>query len=143
MAYIPVVSGGAQPVFVTDTRNGAVAQSANLGAQSVTNFQGPKLDFFGITANGNLWLANVGAVNSFLSNTLTSIQQTTTVAIYQVSPTTSTLFNVAVYPTGAETTATILAQAVLANNAGNAIYGIPSLGWSSASNIATFQTQNN
>ena len=41
MAYITIVSGGAQPVFATDVLNGNVAQTANLAAQTVTNFQGP------------------------------------------------------------------------------------------------------
>ena len=59
MAYITVVSGGSQPVFATDVLNGSVAQSANLANASVTNFQGPKLDFYSVNANAAL-TGNIG-----------------------------------------------------------------------------------
>ena len=84
MAYITVVSGSSQPVFATDVLNGSVAQSANLANASVTNFQGPKLDFYSVNANAAL-TGNIGgpatAVNGFLSNTLQAIQQTCRVAM--------------------------------------------------------------
>ena len=50
MAYITVVSGGAQPVFATDVLNGNPAQTANLAAGGPVNFQGPKLDFFSLNS---------------------------------------------------------------------------------------------
>jgi hypothetical protein len=134
MAYITVVSGSAQPVFATDVLNGPIAASANLAAQGPVNFQGPKLDFYGITANAVL-TGNIGgpatAVNGFISNTLQAIQQVSTVAMYQISPAANVL-NVATFPVGAfANTATLLATAQGANGA---------IGWSSASYAATFTT---
>ena len=138
MAYITIVSGGAQPVFATDVLNGSVAQSANLAAQSVTNFQGPKLDFFSLTANANLSASGAGNANGYVSNVLQAIQQTTTVAMYQVSPTTPAVLNIAVYPTGAANTATIVAAAQQANATGGLNIGIPTANVAAS---ATFVTQ--
>ena len=99
MAYITVVSGGSQPVFATDVLNGSIAQSANLANATVTNFQGPKLDFYALTANAAL-TGNIGgpatAANGFIANTLQAVQQTTTVAMYQVNPAANTVLNIAV-----------------------------------------------
>ena len=138
MAYITIVSGGAQPVFATDTLNGSVAQTANLAAQPVTNFQGPKLDFFSLTANSSLAVAGAGNANGYISNVLSAIQQTTTIAMYQVNPTTPAVLNLAVYPTGAANTATIVAAAQLANATGGLNIGIPT---GNVAALATFVTQ--
>ena len=137
MAFITIVSGGAQPVFATDTLNGPVAQTANLAAQPVTNFQGPKLDFFSLYANSALTASGAGNANGFVSNTLTAIQQTTTIAMYQVSPTASAnTLNLALYPTGAANTATVLAAAQGANATGGL-----NIGWLSGNAYALFTTQ--
>ena len=138
MAYITPVSGGAQPVFATDTLNGPVAQTANLSAQPVTNFQGPKLDFFSLTANSSLAVAGAGNAYGYVSNILQSIQQTTTVAMYQVNPTNPQILNIAVYPTGAANTTSIVTAAQAANATGGLNIGI-STGNVTAS--ATFVTQ--
>jgi hypothetical protein len=135
MAFITVVSGSAQPVFATDVLNGNPAQSANLANATVTNFQGPKLDFYGLTANAAL-TGNIGgpatAVNGFISNTLQAIQQTSTVAMYQVNPTANTVLNIATFPTGGyANAATFLSYAQQANGA---------IGWASATGVATFTT---
>ena len=137
MAYITIVSGGAQPVFATDLLNGNPAQTANLAAQPVTNFQGPKLDFFSLYANSALTASGAGNANGFVSNTLTSIQQTTTVAMYQVTPLASAnTLNLALYPTGAANTATVLAAAQGANATGGL-----NIGWVSGNAYALFTTQ--
>jgi hypothetical protein len=137
MAFIQIVSGGAQPVFATDLLNGNPAQTANLAAQPVTNFQGPKLDFFSLYANSALTASGAGNANGFVSNTLTSIQQTTTVAMYQVSPTASAnTLNLALYPTGAANVATVLAAAQGANATGGL-----NIGWVSGNAYALFTTQ--
>jgi hypothetical protein len=135
MAYITVVSGSAQPVFATDVLNGSIAQSANLANATVTNFQGPKLDFYGLTANAAL-TGNIGgpatAVNGFISNTLQAIQQTSTVAMYQINPIANTVLNIATFPTGGyANAATLLATAQAANGA---------IGWASVTGYATFTT---
>ena len=137
MAYITIVSGGAQPVFATDVLNGNPAQTANLAAQTVTNFQGPKLDFFSLYANSALTASGAGNANGFISNTLTSIQQTTTVAMYQVTPLASAnTLNLALYPTGAANVATVLAAAQGANATGGL-----NIGWVSGNAYALFTTQ--
>ena len=136
MAYITVVSGGSQPVFATDVLNGNPAQSANLAAATVTNFAGPKLDFYGLTANAAL-TGNIGgpatAVNGFIANTLQAIQQVSTVAMYQVNPSANTVLNIATFPTSAfANAATFLSTAQAANGA---------IGWASSTAVATFTTQ--
>jgi hypothetical protein len=124
MAFITVVSGGAQPVFATDVLNGNPAQSTNLVGQSVTNFQGPKLDFFTLVANTAL-TGTVGNAGGYVSNVLQAIQQTATVAMYQVSGAQSANIVVAVYPTAAYTTTTLVAAAQTANASGGVNIGIP------------------
>jgi hypothetical protein len=137
MAAIPVVSGGALPVFATDLANGTPAQSANIASLGPVNFAGPKLDFFSLTANSALSAAGAGNAAGFISNALTSIQQTTTVAMYQVNPTTATILNIAVYPTGAANTATILAAAQAANATGGL-----NIGFTACNGNALFTTMN-
>ena len=137
MAYITVVNGGAQPGFATDTLNGSVAQSANLAAQSVTNFQGPKLDFWSVNANSALSVSGAGNSQGFISNTLQAIQQVSTVAMYQVNPAANTVLNVAVFPVGSfANAATFLTAAQGANATGGL-----NIGWASSNAYATFTTQ--
>jgi hypothetical protein len=137
MAYITVVSGGAQPVFATDLRNGSVAQTANLAAGGPVNFQGPKLDFFSLTANSSLAVSGAGNAAGYVANVLQAIQQTTTVAMYQVDPATPAILNLALYPTGAATTAQVVAAAQQANATGGLNIGIPT---ANVSYAATFTT---
>jgi hypothetical protein len=94
MAYITVVSGGAQPVFATDVLN-PVAAGASTAATPV-NFAGPKLDFFQVTANTSV--AGQQDVNEYVSNVIQAIQQTATVAMYQVD---GVQISFGVFPTGA------------------------------------------
>jgi len=124
MAFITVVSGGAQPVFATDVLNGNPAQSTNLVGQSVTNLQGPKLDFFTLVANTAL-TGTVGNVGGYVTNVLPAIQQTATVAMYQISGAQSANIVVAMYPTAAYTTATLVTAAQTANATGGVNIGIP------------------
>jgi len=124
MAYITVVSGGAQPVFATDVLNGNPAQTANLANAAVTNFQGPKLDFFTLVANTAL-TGTVGNAGGYVSNVLQAIQQTATVAMYQVSGAQNANIVVAVYPVAAYTTTTLVAAAQTANASGGVNIGIP------------------
>jgi hypothetical protein len=87
MAFITVVSGGAQPVFATDVRN-PVAAGASTAATPV-NFAGPKLDFYQVVANTSV--AGQQDVNEYVSNVIQAIQGTCTVAMYQVDGTISAL----------------------------------------------------
>lgn len=95
MAFINLVSGDVQPVFATDVLNGPVSPSASTAATPV-NLAGPKLDFFRVVANTTV--AGQQAVGEFVSNVIQAIQQTSTVAMYQVD---GTILSFGVYPTGA------------------------------------------
>jgi len=107
MAALTITSGGSQPVFATDTLNGPQLAATTLytPAGTPTNFMGPKLDFFGCDLGADP--SNEAEVNGMLQTLLQTIQQTATVAIYQVAATgNATNFSVATYPTGAFNTAT-------------------------------------
>jgi len=95
MAYITISSGDAQPVFATDVLNGPVSPSASTAGQPV-NFAGPKLDFFRVVANTTV--VGQQGVNEYVSNVIQAIQQTSTVAMYQVD---GTALSFGVFPTGA------------------------------------------
>ena len=122
MAYYAPVNGDAQPVFALDVQNGPVAASTSLAGQPVQP-QGPKLDFFRAVANASI--NGEGGVQEYVANVLQAIQQTTTVAMYQVTPTAPAVLNIAVYPVGAANTATIVAAAQTANATGGLNIGIP------------------
>jgi hypothetical protein len=106
MASLTITSGGSQPVFATDTLNGPqlAATAAYTPAGVPTNFMGPKLDFFGCDLGADP--STEANVNGMLQTLLQTIQQTATVAIYQVAATANvTNFSVATYPAGAFNTA--------------------------------------
>jgi hypothetical protein len=109
MASIPLVSGGSQPVFATDVLNGSQLSStaAYTPAGTPTNFMGPKLDFF--LVSGVTGIQNQAGVNGAVQTVLQTVQQTSTVAIYQVD---TNLLSLAVFPTGAYTAATLQASIV-------------------------------
>ena len=108
MASLTITNGGSQPVFATDTYNGSVNSSTYL-AGVPTNFMGPTLDFFGCDLGADP--SAEADVNEMLQTLLQSIQQTATVAIYQVAATSNvTNFSVALYPQAAYTAATLQAQ---------------------------------
>lgn len=132
MAVFTQVSGTTQPVFNLDVRNGSIAGTANIRAQGPVQPQGPKLDFFSLVANSAM--TSAGNVNGFLQNTFQQIQSGGgivdggaggTVAMYQVSPS-GLVLNIAIYPTGAYTTATLLAAAQQANATGGLNIGFDS-----------------
>lgn len=99
------VHGDAQPVFALDTLNGPIAPSTGTAGSPVQP-QGPKLDFFTLTANATM--VNEQGVSEYVGLVLQNIQQTATVAIYQVD---GVRLSVGVYPSGAYTAATILTAA--------------------------------
>ena len=122
MAVFTKVNGTTQPVFALDVANGSIAGTANVALQGPVQIQGPKLDFFTLTANAAL--TNAGNVNGYLNNVLTSVQQLGTIAIYQAGATAGTI-SLAIYPSGAYTTATLVAAAQTANATGGLNIGIP------------------
>jgi len=113
MAYFTRANGDVQPVFALDTANGPIAPATSTAGSPVQP-AGPKLDFFRFVA-ANTMAAQQG-VNGFVSNAIQAIQQTTTVAMYQVD---GTALSVAVYNTGAFANTTVaLAAANVAGVAG-------------------------
>lgn len=95
MAYLTPVNGDVQPVFAIDVQNGPVAASTSTSGTPV-NLAGPKLDFFSVTANTSV--ATQQGVQEYVANVIQAIQQTATVAMYQVD---GTLISFGVFPTGA------------------------------------------
>ena len=132
MASVTRVSGTTQPVFNLDVQNGSISGTANVAGNVAVQMQGPKLDFFTLTANGAL--TNAGNVNGYLNNVLQAVQQIGTIAMYQAAPAAGVI-SLAIYPTGAYTTATLVAAAQAANATGGLNLGIPT---ANVSNIATF-----
>jgi len=119
MAEFTRTHGNAQQVFHIDTNNGAL--SGALAESAPVNLAGPKLDFFKILINDGSAVdlqAEVGtglAVEAILKD----IQQTSTVAVYQVEDDTSGQISVGIYPTGAYTNATLQTQIRLLTAAGS------------------------
>ena len=122
MAQFTKVNGTTQPVFALDVANGSIAGTANVAAQGPVMLSGPQLQFFSLTANAAL--TNAGNVNGYLNNVLQAVQQTGTIAFYQAGATAGTI-NLAIYPSGAFTTATLVAAAQTANATGGLNIGIP------------------
>ena len=129
MAGFTKTNGTTQPVFNLDVGNGSIGGTANIAAQGPTNFAGPKLDFFSVTANASV--AAEGGVNGYVANVIQAVQQTATVAIFEVSPDAVTL-NFAVYPTGAFANSSVFVAAV---QTANAAIGVPT---ANVANSATF-----
>jgi len=116
MAYIAPVNGDSQPVFALDTLNGPVAPSTSLAGAPVQP-QGPKLDFFRLVANTSV--NGEGGVTEYVANVLQAIQQTSTVAMYQVD---GVAISVATYPTGAFANASTNTSSAVMLAAANVTY---------------------
>ena len=108
MAYFPPANGDAQPVFALDVQNGPIAASTSTtGATATVQPAGPKLDFVRFVANNSM--ATQSGVQEYVANVIQALQQTCTVAMYQVD---TTALSIAYYPTGAfANAATALAAA--------------------------------
>jgi hypothetical protein len=102
MAQFTRVNGDLKPVLWLDqpdyTNSGVNAVSSALTVQP----QGPKLDFFTATANGALTTTQVAAA-------IQTIQQLATIHIYEYTDASNDTLAVAVYPTGAWTSASLVA----------------------------------
>ena len=103
MAIFARTNGDAQPVFALDTQDGPISSTA-ISTGLPVQPQGPKLDFWQFAVAGANAAGGMG-VNGVVSNVLQSIQQLTTVAIYQVdtvagSGNTRGFLSVALYDTG-------------------------------------------
>ena len=116
MAYITPVNGDAQPVFALDVQNGPVSPSASTAATPVQP-AGPKLDFFRVVANTTV--VSQQGVQEYVANVINAIQQTATIAFYQVDGVT---LSFATYPTGAFANATTNTSAASFLAAANITY---------------------
>lgn len=116
MATLFRPNGDAQPVFALDIANGA--QTGNIatngGGNALVQMAGPKLDFFAVVvengSNQAIDLRNeLGNINDpgVVQTINQAIQQTATIAFYQVQNATSGQISYALYPSGAYTTATL------------------------------------
>jgi hypothetical protein len=105
MATFTRTNGDVQPVFALDVANGKIA-AATATAGTPVNPQGPKLDFFTLTANATV--AGEQGVSEYVDTVLKAVQQTATIATYQVD---AAQISLALYPTGAYTAATLLTAA--------------------------------
>ena len=123
MAQFTRVNGDLQAVFHLDTpaftNNGVNALTANVAVQ----LQGPKLDFFTATGNGSLTTTQV-------ATGVQTIQQLSTIYLYQYGNSTNNTFAVALYPAGAWTASTL--QTALLATSGPA--------WPVGSTVATGAT---
>ena len=122
MAQFTKTNGTTQPVFALDVANGSISGTANVAAQGPVMLSGPQLQFFSLTANAAL--TNAGNVNGYLNNVLQAVQQTSTIAFYQAGATAGQI-NLAIYPSGAFTTTTLVTAAQTANATGGLNIGIP------------------
>ena len=122
MAVFNPFNGDAQPVFALDIQNGS--QTGNIGSTAaLVQPQGPKLDFFAVVVqngsdqaidlrdqlgnySGGGTVFNPGLVQIINEN----IQQTATIAMYQVEGSAAGQISYALYPTGAYTAAGLQAQ---------------------------------
>ena len=100
MAQFTKTNGDLLPVINYDS-----PAYTNSGANAVTSAatvqpQGPKLDFFTITATGALTGTQVNLI-------IQATQQLATVYLYEYTDTTNDTLAMAVYPTGAWTTTTL------------------------------------
>ena len=126
MAQFTKTNGTTQPVFALDVANGSISGTANVAAGGPVQVAGPKLDFFSLQANSSLAVTGVGNTTGYLNNVLQAVQQNGTIAMYQVKPTSGyDIINLAIYPTGAYTTTTLVTAAQTANATGGLNIGIP------------------
>jgi hypothetical protein len=116
MAYFPPANGDAQPVFALDINNGA--QQGDISAAALVQMAGPKLDYFKvIVQNGSQQAVDItNQLGNVTNGVFTpgvvvqlnqAIQQTATIAMYQVEADTSGQISYGIYPSGAWTAATL------------------------------------
>jgi hypothetical protein len=116
MAYFPPANGDAQPVFALDINNGA--QQGDISSAALVQMAGPKLDYFKvIVQNGSQQAVDItNQLGNVTNGVFTpgvvvqlnqAIQQTATIAMYQVEADTSGQISYGIYPSGAWTAATL------------------------------------
>ena len=119
MAQFTKVNGDFLPVINYDafsyTNSGLNAVEANVAVQP----QGPKLDFFTVTATGALSGANVASI-------IQAVEQLATVMIYEYVNDTNDSVALAIYPVGAWNTTTLNANVAAAGISGTTTTAVAS-----------------
>ena len=124
MAFFPPANGDSQPVFALDINNGP--QTGVISSAALVQMAGPKLDFIALIVEntssqaidlrnqlGNANGGGTGVFNPGVVNTINAaIQQTCTIAFYQVEATTTGQISYGIYPAGAFANATALGTVV-------------------------------
>jgi hypothetical protein len=116
MAYFPPANGDAQPVFALDINNGS--QNGDISSAALVQMAGPKLDYFKvIVQNGSNQAVDItNQLGNVTNGVFTpgvvvqinqAIQQTATIAMYQVEADSSGQISYGIYPSGAWTAATL------------------------------------
>ena len=116
MAYFPPANGDAQPVYALDINNGA--QTGDISSAALVQMAGPKLDYFKvIVQNGSNQAVDLtNQLGNVTSGVFTpgvvvqlnqAIQQTATIAMYQVEADSTGQISYGIYPSGAWTAATL------------------------------------
>lgn len=111
MAQFTRTHGDYQPVSVYDAFGYTVGAVNAVTSAATVQPQGPKLDFFTVTATGAFSTAQVNTI-------VQTIQQLATVYLYEYTDASNDTFAVAVYPVGAWDTTGIDAALVLAGISG-------------------------
>lgn len=117
MAIFNPFNGDSQPVFALDVNNGS--QTGNIGStDALVQMAGPKLDFFKVLVkNGSAQAIDLRAeLGTYTAGVFDpgvvkainqAIQETSTIAIYQVEGDTTGQISYAIYPQDAYTAATL------------------------------------
>jgi hypothetical protein len=121
MANLFRPNGDAQAVFALDVSNGAQTGNIATTGNDLVQMAGPKLDFIALivenTSNQAIDLRNeCGNVTDpgVVQTINQAVQQTATIAFYQVQNSTTGQISYGVYPAGAYADATALGNAVVA-----------------------------
>lgn len=101
MAQFTRANGDFYPVFHLDASSYSNPGVNAVSSGATVQPQGPKLDFFTIA------LADVAANTTLANIAMLTVQQNAVVYIYEFTDTTTDTLAVAVYPTGAWSTATL------------------------------------
>ena len=117
MAYFPPFNGDSQPVFALDINNGP--QTGNIGStDALVQMAGPKLDFFKVLVkNGSATAIDLrNELGGYSGGVFTpgvvvqlnqAVQNTATIAMYQVEGDNTGQISYGIYPSGAYTAATL------------------------------------
>ena len=100
MAQFTRVNGDFLPLINYDTPAYTNSGVNALTSAATVQPQGPKLDFFTITGNGSQIADNIATV-------FQTVEQLATMHIYEYTNATDDTLAIAIYPTGAWTTATL------------------------------------